>query len=117
MTNLIAARSHMAMSLAFHIVFAAIGTANTCESIRRPRGERRVVALSGVASAFAVVIANAWMNTPTGFELVGGRPVNIDPIARSSLAFDPYDGRNGKCGADGGVGAGDATVEGWVLLT
>ncbi|HEY9014638.1 MAG TPA: cytochrome ubiquinol oxidase subunit I, partial [Gemmatimonadales bacterium] len=25
--------------------------------------------------------ANAWMNSPTGFELVGGRPVNVDPIA------------------------------------
>lgn len=40
-----------------------------------------IVALSGVASAIAVVIANAWMNTPTGFELVEGRPVHIDPIA------------------------------------
>jgi cytochrome bd ubiquinol oxidase subunit I len=40
-----------------------------------------VVALSGVASAIVVVIANAWMNTPTGFELVEGRPVHIDPIA------------------------------------
>src|SRR5688500_13054632 len=40
-----------------------------------------IVALSGVASAIAVVIANAWMNTPTGFELVDGRPTHIDPIA------------------------------------
>jgi cytochrome d ubiquinol oxidase subunit I len=40
-----------------------------------------IVALSGVASAIAVVIANAWMNAPNGFELVEGRPVRIDPIA------------------------------------
>ena len=40
-----------------------------------------IVAVSGVASAIAVVIANAWMNTPTGFELVEGRPVHIDPMA------------------------------------
>lgn len=40
-----------------------------------------IVALSGVASAIAVVIANAWMNTPTGFELVDGRFTHIDPIA------------------------------------
>ena len=40
-----------------------------------------IVAVSGVASAIAVVIANAWMNTPTGFELVEGRPVHIDPLA------------------------------------
>jgi cytochrome d ubiquinol oxidase subunit I len=40
-----------------------------------------IVALSGVASAIAVVTANAWMNTPTGFELIEGRPVGVDPIA------------------------------------
>jgi cytochrome d ubiquinol oxidase subunit I len=40
-----------------------------------------VVALSGVASAVFVVSANAWMNTPTGFELANGRPIHIDPIA------------------------------------
>jgi len=40
-----------------------------------------LVALSGAASGVFVVIANAWMNTPTGFRLVDGRPVDIDPIA------------------------------------
>jgi cytochrome d ubiquinol oxidase subunit I len=40
-----------------------------------------IVALSGAASAIFVVIANAWMNTPTGFLLMDGKPVNIDPIA------------------------------------
>jgi cytochrome d ubiquinol oxidase subunit I len=40
-----------------------------------------VVALSGLASAIFVVIANAWMNTPSGFTLVNGWPTNIDPIA------------------------------------
>ncbi len=40
-----------------------------------------MVLVSGVASGIFVVIANAWMNTPAGFELVDGRPVNIDPIA------------------------------------
>jgi cytochrome d ubiquinol oxidase subunit I len=39
------------------------------------------VALSGALSGIFVVIANAWMNTPTGFRLVDGRPVDIDPIA------------------------------------
>src|SRR5439155_267461 len=28
-----------------------------------------------------VVIANAWMNAPTGFELAQGQPVNVDPLA------------------------------------
>jgi cytochrome d ubiquinol oxidase subunit I len=40
-----------------------------------------LVAFSGLLSAIFVVIANAWMNTPTGFELVDGRPVRIDPLA------------------------------------
>lgn len=40
-----------------------------------------VVALSGALSGIFVVIANAWMNSPTGFDLVNGKPVNVDPIA------------------------------------
>ena len=40
-----------------------------------------LVAVSGALSGIFVVIANAWMNAPTGFELVNGRPVNVDPIA------------------------------------
>jgi cytochrome d ubiquinol oxidase subunit I len=39
------------------------------------------VAVSGAASGIFVVVANAWMNSPAGFDLVGGRPVNVDPIA------------------------------------
>jgi len=40
-----------------------------------------VVALSGALSGIFVVIANAWMNAPTGFRLVDGKPADIDPIA------------------------------------
>jgi cytochrome d ubiquinol oxidase subunit I len=40
-----------------------------------------MVAVSGVASGIFVVIANAWMNAPTGFRLLDGKPVDIDPIA------------------------------------
>lgn len=39
------------------------------------------VALSGAASGIFVVTANSWMNSPAGFDLIGGRPVNVDPIA------------------------------------
>ena len=39
------------------------------------------VAVSGAASGVFVVIANAWMNAPAGFELVNGHVVNVDPIA------------------------------------
>jgi len=40
-----------------------------------------LVAVSGAVSGIFVVIANAWMNAPTGFELVDGRITSIDPLA------------------------------------
>jgi cytochrome d ubiquinol oxidase subunit I len=40
-----------------------------------------MVAFSGMISGVFVVTANAWMNSPTGFRLEHGRPVDIDPIA------------------------------------
>ncbi len=39
------------------------------------------VAVSGMLSGVFVVIANAWMNAPTGIRWVDGRAVDIDPIA------------------------------------
>jgi cytochrome bd ubiquinol oxidase subunit I len=40
-----------------------------------------MVAVSGAASGIFVVIANAWMNSPTGFDMVDGTARNVDPIA------------------------------------
>ena len=40
-----------------------------------------VVGLSGVASGIFVVAANAWMNSPAGFDWVDGQAVNVDPVA------------------------------------
>jgi cytochrome bd ubiquinol oxidase subunit I len=40
-----------------------------------------LVAVSGAMSGIFVVIANAWMNAPTGFHIVAGQPVDIDPLA------------------------------------
>ncbi len=39
-----------------------------------------VVGVSGLASGILVVSANAWMNSPAGFDFVNGEYVNIDPI-------------------------------------
>src|SRR2546425_11531129 len=39
-----------------------------------------LVALSGALSGIFVVIANAWMNAPTGFDLVSGGAANVDPL-------------------------------------
>jgi len=39
-----------------------------------------VVGLSGIASGILVVAANAWMNSPAGFDFVDGEYLHIDPI-------------------------------------
>lgn len=39
-----------------------------------------VVGISGLASGILVVAANAWMNSPAGFDYVNGEYINIDPI-------------------------------------
>lgn len=40
-----------------------------------------VVGVSGLASGILVVAANAWMNSPAGFDYVDGKYINIDPVA------------------------------------
>jgi len=40
-----------------------------------------VVGISGVLSGIFVVSANAWMNSPAGFDWKNGRAENIDPVA------------------------------------
>jgi cytochrome d ubiquinol oxidase subunit I len=37
------------------------------------------IVISGAASAVAVMSANAWMNAPTGFRVVGGAVVDVQP--------------------------------------
>ena len=38
------------------------------------------VAASGALSAFFVTLANAWMNSPAGFDLAGGRAADVRPF-------------------------------------
>lgn len=40
-----------------------------------------IVGISGLVSGILVVAANAWMNSPSGFDYVNGKYLNIDPIA------------------------------------
>jgi cytochrome d ubiquinol oxidase subunit I len=47
------------------------------------------IIVAGVASAFFVVSANAWMNTPTGFTLSHGHITHVDPWA---AMFNPATG-------------------------
>ena len=39
-----------------------------------------VVGLCGVLSGILVVAANSWMNSPSGFDFVDGKYINIDPV-------------------------------------
>lgn len=39
-----------------------------------------IVGISGLLSGILVVAANAWMNSPSGFDYVNGKYINIDPI-------------------------------------
>lgn len=39
-----------------------------------------LVGISGLASGILVVAANAWMNSPAGFDFIDGKYINIDPI-------------------------------------
>lgn len=39
-----------------------------------------VVGISGVLSGIFVVAANSWMNSPSGFDWVDGKAINVDPV-------------------------------------
>lgn len=39
-----------------------------------------LVGISGVVSGIFVIAANAWMNSPSGFEWVNGQAIHIDPV-------------------------------------
>jgi cytochrome d ubiquinol oxidase subunit I len=74
------------------------------------------VAASGALSGVFVVTANAWMNAPSGFELVDGKPQNIDPIAAmlNPAAFTQV--FHMMVAAYVAVGFGVAGVHAWMLL-
>ncbi|GAA2303272.1 cytochrome ubiquinol oxidase subunit I [Glycomyces scopariae] len=39
------------------------------------------MAITGIVGTYCVLAVNAWMNAPTGFDIVGGEVVNIEPWA------------------------------------
>src|SRR5437763_2951337 len=55
-------------------------------SPRAHLGAGLLVAVSGALSGIFVVIANAWMNAPTGFALLNGQAVNVNPFAAMANA-------------------------------
>jgi cytochrome d ubiquinol oxidase subunit I len=76
-----------------------------------------VVAVSGAASAVFVVLVNAWMNSPAGYELaVDGRLVNIDPIAAMRSPAAVQQALHMLLAAYAATGFAVAGVHAWTLL-
>jgi len=45
-----------------------------------------IVGISGLLSGILVVAANAWMNSPAGFDFINGQYLNIDPVKAMFIA-------------------------------
>jgi cytochrome bd ubiquinol oxidase subunit I len=45
--------------------------------------------ISGILGTWMIVTVNAWMNTPGGFRLVDGQPVDVDPLAAMRTLATP----------------------------
>jgi cytochrome d ubiquinol oxidase subunit I len=75
-----------------------------------------MVAVSGALSGVFVVTANAWMNSPTGFRIENGRPVDIDPIAAmlNPNAFQQV--LHSTIASYVATGAAVAGIHAWMLL-
>jgi cytochrome d ubiquinol oxidase subunit I len=74
------------------------------------------VAVSGVASAWFVVTANAWMNQPQGFRLAGGRVVDPDPVKAMFNPATPVQTTHMILAAYMVAGFGVASVYAWSWL-
>jgi len=75
-----------------------------------------VVLLSGTLSGIFVVTANGWMNTPTGFELVGGAFASIDPWAAMANPAAFTEALHMTLAAFGAVGLLVAAIHARMLL-
>src|SRR5690349_9853372 len=93
------ARSQMAMSLAFHIVFAWVG-----------------VAVSGLASAVFVTFVNAWMNAPRGLVFTNGQLTDIDPLGALKTPFALHEIVHGSLASYAATALAVAGVHGFALL-
>ena len=75
-----------------------------------------MVAISGALSAVFVTFVNAWMNTPTGFDLVDGKFVNIHPFAAMLGPASVPQVVHMVLAAYTAAGFAAAGIHGWLLL-
>jgi cytochrome d ubiquinol oxidase subunit I len=74
------------------------------------------IVLGGLASAWFVVTANAWMNQPTGFRIENGRVVDPDPVAAMFNPATPVETTHMILAAYLVTGFGVASVYAWSWL-
>ncbi len=72
--------------------------------------------VAGMASSLFVVTANAWMNTPAGFQYVNGKVVGIDPIAAIMNPSTPAETLHMTIAAYEATGFGVAMVYALAML-
>ena len=75
-----------------------------------------LVAVSGAASGLFVVIANAWMNTPTGFDLVDGVVAHVNPLAAMANPAAPAQAIHMTLAAYAATGLAVAGIHAFLLL-
>jgi cytochrome d ubiquinol oxidase subunit I len=72
--------------------------------------------ISGAASAWFVVSANSWMNTPAGFLYKDGKVVGVDPIAAMFNPSTPYETTHMILASYQATGFGVAALCAWGIL-
>jgi cytochrome d ubiquinol oxidase subunit I len=72
--------------------------------------------ISGLASAWFIVTANAWMNTPAGFVIKDGRITDINPLQAMFNPSTPYQTVHMILACYVATGFGTAAVYAWALL-
>lgn len=72
--------------------------------------------ISGLASAWFIVSANSWMNTPAGFVIKNGRVVDINPLLAMFNPSTPYETIHMMLACYVATGFGVAGVYGLAIL-
>jgi len=74
------------------------------------------IVISSAVSALFVISTNGWMNQPTGFEVVDGKPVNVEPLAVMFNKAMPYEVTHGTLASYVAAGFAVAAVYAFAML-
>jgi len=74
------------------------------------------IAVSSAISAFFVISTNGWMNQPTGFDVVDGKPVDVEPLAVMFNKAMPYEVTHGTLASYVAAGFAVAAVYAFAML-